>query len=187
MRNWRRAAGSLRAAGAHRPRRLRRPRRRRGTDPGDGRRRERRPARRTVSAQVTRVIDGDTIEVRIGGASEDVRYIGIDTPEVEARRAGRVLRAPGERPQRRLVEGRTVRLVFDDELRDLYGRLLAYVYRRGASSSTRRSSARGYARTLTIAPEHRPRRLFRPPRARGRARRAAASGAPAEPRSRLPG
>src|SRR3989338_1223221 len=31
--------------------------------------------------RVTRVVDGDTIEVEFGGKVERVRYIGIDTPE----------------------------------------------------------------------------------------------------------
>ena len=80
-------------------------------------------------AEVLRVIDGDTIEVELGGAEEDVRYIGIDTPEsvvpgepVEC--FGKEASAANER----LVEGETVRLVFDAERRDHYGRLLAYVY-----------------------------------------------------------
>src|SRR5574338_1250353 len=34
-----------------------------------------------TEAKVTRVIDGDTIEVSFGGQVYSVRYIGIDTPE----------------------------------------------------------------------------------------------------------
>ncbi|MEX2659576.1 MAG: thermonuclease family protein, partial [Acidimicrobiales bacterium] len=33
------------------------------------------------AAEVIRVVDGDTIEVRIAGEAERVRLIGIDTPE----------------------------------------------------------------------------------------------------------
>src|SRR5512146_2664264 len=36
---------------------------------------------RAATVAVTRVIDGDTIEVQLGGAQEDVRLIGVDTPE----------------------------------------------------------------------------------------------------------
>ena len=39
--------------------------------------RSRAPAR----AAVLRVVDGDTIEVELDGVEEDVRYIGVDTPE----------------------------------------------------------------------------------------------------------
>ena len=49
------------------------------------------------------------------------------------------------------VDGRTVRLVFDREARDVYGRLLAYVYTRGRFVNAALVRG-GYARTLTIAP-----------------------------------
>ena len=52
---------------------------------------------------------------------------------------------------RRLVEGRRVRLVFGVERRDVYGRLLAYAYidHRFVNAELVR---RGLARTLTIPP-----------------------------------
>ena len=104
-------------------------------------------------ALVTRAVDGDTIEVRLpDGSEEDVRYIGVDTPESVH---------PDEPPQcfghrasalnRRLVEGRSVELRFDAERRDRYGRLLAYV-RRGGLFVNAELVRRGYARTLTIPP-----------------------------------
>ena len=78
-----------------------------------------------------RVVDGDTIRVRVGGREETVRYIGIDTPESVQARARRVEcfahRAAAE--NERLVGGRRVRLERDAEARDRYGRLLAYVVR----------------------------------------------------------
>jgi micrococcal nuclease len=51
----------------------------------------------------------------------------------------------------RLVGGREVTLRFDRELRDRYGRLLAYVYV-GPRLVNAELVRRGYARTLTIAP-----------------------------------
>jgi micrococcal nuclease len=82
-------------------------------------------------ARVVRVVDGDTLHVRISGSEVTVRLIGIDTPEthkpdtpvecfgVEATKAlGRMIPA-----------GSRVRLERDAEARDRYGRLLAYVYR----------------------------------------------------------
>src|SRR5687767_12811165 len=81
-----------------------------------------------VHAEVVSVTDGDTIEVLLGGRAEDVRYIGIDTPEVDPSIGVECFGAEASALNRRLVSGRTVRLVFDDELRDRYGRLLAYVY-----------------------------------------------------------
>ena len=69
---------------------------------------------------VSRVIDGDTIEV-LGG--ERVRYIGIDTPET-----GEYFAAEATEKNRELVEGKRVRLESDVEDRDEYGRLLRYVW-----------------------------------------------------------
>lgn len=82
-----------------------------------------------LAGPVVRVIDGDTIEVVLGGERERVRYIGIDTPEMNDRRPEvRELARAARRANARLVEGRRVRLELDIEKRDRYGRLLAYVY-----------------------------------------------------------
>ncbi len=82
-----------------------------------------------LSGPVIRVIDGDTIVVEIAGERERVRYIGIDTPEMnDPRPAVRELAAEARRANARLVEGRRVRLELDVETRDRYGRLLAYVW-----------------------------------------------------------
>jgi len=118
---------------------------------GDGR--DEGPAE--AMAPVIRVVDGDTIEVRIDGGLEDVRYIGVDTPETV--KPDTPVQCFGPRASafnHRLVEGRQVRLVFGVERRDTYGRLLAYVYlgRRFVNASLVR---RGLARTLTIPPNDR--------------------------------
>jgi micrococcal nuclease len=69
---------------------------------------------------VTRVIDGDTIEIQGG---DRVRYIGIDTPE---RGEPYYLEATAKNED--LVEGRRVRLEKDVSEKDRYGRLLRYIY-----------------------------------------------------------
>lgn len=107
---------------------------------------------RGTPAQVLRVIDGDTIEVEIAGAVEDVRYIGVDTPETV--KPGTPVECFGEQASafnRRLVEGEPVRLRFDAERRDVYGRLLAYVYVAERFVNAELIEG-GYARTLEIAP-----------------------------------
>ena len=77
----------------------------------------------------TRVIDGDTIEVNIGGTMHKVRYIGIDTPELDDKRAEYcALAQEATRYNRQLVEGKNVRLEKDVSEVDQYGRLLRYVY-----------------------------------------------------------
>jgi len=78
---------------------------------------------------VTRVIDGDTIEVDIAGTSYKVRYIGIDTPELDDKQARFCdLAQKATRLNRQLVEGKTIRLEKDISETDKHGRLLRYVY-----------------------------------------------------------
>ena len=105
-----------------------------------------------VTAQVVRVVDGDTIEVALDGGTDDVRYIGVDTPETV--KPGEPVQCYGPEASgfnHELVDGETVRLVFDRELRDVYDRLLAYVYvgNRFVNAALVRG---GYARTLEIPP-----------------------------------
>jgi micrococcal nuclease len=112
-------------------------------------------------AYVVRAVDGDTIEVRIGGRVEDVRYIGVDTPETV--KPDTPVQCFGPRASsfnHRLVEGHWVRLVFGVERRDVYGRLLAYVHlgHRFVNAGLVR---RGLARSLTIPPNDRFAPLFR--------------------------
>ena len=78
-------------------------------------------------AQVKWVADGDTIILHDG---RHVRYIGIDAPEMEHHHQPAEPMADwARRINRQLVEGRRLRLVFDQERTDRYGRTLAYVYR----------------------------------------------------------
>ena len=113
-----------------------------------------------VRAQVTDVVDGDTIEVELAdGTQEDVRYIGIDTPETVKPDAPVECGGPrAHHLNERLVSGREVILRFDAERRDVYGRLLAYVYLPPSEPRGRRLFVnaelvkRGVARTLTIPP-----------------------------------
>jgi endonuclease YncB( thermonuclease family) len=76
-----------------------------------------------VSATVTRVIDGNTIAVSIGGSDAEVRYAGIRAPEVGQEFAGLAIQA-----NRDWVSGRQVLLEADQADRDAAGRLLRYVY-----------------------------------------------------------
>ncbi len=69
------------------------------------------------------VVDGDTIHVQVGPRIEEVRYIGVNAPEIPHPRA-RGWREGGARARevnRRLVAGRDVRLELDTARRDGYG------------------------------------------------------------------
>jgi micrococcal nuclease len=83
----------------------------------------------SIDGQVTRVIDGDTIEVNIGGSIYTVRYIGMDTPEtVDPNRPVGYYGLEASKKNKELVSNRIVRLEKDVSETDKYGRLLRYVY-----------------------------------------------------------
>ena len=82
-----------------------------------------------VVAQVTRVIDGDTIDVSISGEVFRVRYIGMDTPEtVHPTKPVEWMGKEASEANKQLVDGKTVNLEKDVSETDQYGRLLRYVY-----------------------------------------------------------
>lgn len=84
---------------------------------------------RDTTAEVIRVIDGDTIEVSINGQTYTVRYIGIDTPEtVHPDKPVQAFGIEASNKNKELVAGKTVQLEKDVSEADRYGRLLRYVY-----------------------------------------------------------
>src|SRR3954451_16609954 len=105
-------------------------------------------------ATVTRVVDGDTVHVAMAGQDETVRYIGVDTPEsVKPDTPVQCFAKAAGAANERLVDGERVRIVYDVERRDRYGRLLAYVYRADDGAFVNATRVRdGYARPLTIPP-----------------------------------
>ena len=77
-------------------------------------------------ATVTRVIDGDTIVVEGTGT---VRLVGVDTPEtVDPRRPVEYFGKEASDFTRQLATEKRVRLEFDQDRMDRYGRTLAYLY-----------------------------------------------------------
>ena len=113
-----------------------------------------------VQATCVRVIDGDTIEVLIDGESYTVRYIGIDTPEVDDPRPD--IQAVAEEAtlvNRGLVEGKVVKLEKDVSETDQYDRLLRYVYV-GDTFVNTELIAGGYAWAKTYSPDIRYDALF---------------------------
>jgi micrococcal nuclease len=118
-------------------------------DGGDGG-----PPAEDGAASVVRVVDGDTVEVRLGRREETVRLIGIDTPETVDPRSP--VECFGEEASARtkalLPAGTGVRLVADVEARDRYDRLLAYVYRDDGTFVNLALVEDGYASVLTYPP-----------------------------------
>jgi len=90
-----------------------------------------------------------------------VRYIGIDTPETkhptkEVEPYGK----EASEANRKLVDGKTVRLEFDVQEQDRYGRLLAYVYLEDGNFVNAWLVENGYAVVMTIPPNVKHQELF---------------------------
>jgi len=118
-----------------------------------------------LGGTVGRIVDGDTIYVRLTTGMEKVRYIGIDTPELHHPTRGE---EPGGREatevNRRLLGDHPVRLETDVQLRDRYGRLLAYVWTRRPEGEVMVNAELvrlGYAAVMTVPPNVRHIELFR--------------------------
>jgi micrococcal nuclease len=112
-----------------------------------------------VPGVVTRVVDGDTVIVRLSpppkgfGETERVRLIGIDAPE-SVRPGTPVQRFSEEAAAytRRHLSGKKVSLRFDREPRDRYGRVLAYLYLDDGTFFNARMIEDGYAYAYTKYP-----------------------------------
>ena len=105
----------------------------------------------TYDAVVTRVIDGDTVQVQIGGLTETVRYIGINTPKIDDTRGRPPYGDAARQANEALVMRQPVKLVLDVQPRDRHGRLLAYVYVAGQFVNAE-LVRRGYAEVATYPP-----------------------------------
>lgn len=78
--------------------------------------------------EVVKVVDGDTIEVKIDGKLESVRLIGIDAPEIEGNTKENGIESKNY--LKNLIGMEKVRLEADEtqDNRDIYNRLLRYVF-----------------------------------------------------------
>ena len=93
-----------------------------------------------IRATVVRVIDGDTIRVRVQGQEHTVRLIGVDTPEtVHPTEAAQHFGAEASAYTKAALEAKTVTLEADPtgDTRDRYGRLLRYVHLDGQNFNAR--------------------------------------------------
>lgn len=82
-----------------------------------------------IPAEVTRVVDGDTVNVRIDGKEETVRLLLVDTPEtVHPTKLVQPFGPEASSFVKDLLNGKKVQLELDIGERDKYGRLLAYLY-----------------------------------------------------------
>lgn len=115
---------------------------------------------RGVVVKVVRVIDGDTVEVsRRFGGEDNVRLIGVDTPETYG---GKEPYGPAASSfTTNQLEGKRVALRFDKDRFDRYGRPLAYVWKSPKVMFNRVLLARGYGQVAIYQPNDRYERTFR--------------------------
>ena len=115
------------------------------------------PGANLKEARVSRTIDGDTVELEGG---QRVRYIGVDTPEMnDSRPAVRAWAEKAKEKNRELVEGKKVLLERDVSETDRYGRLLRYVYLDGIMVNAELVRL-GYAYATTFPPDVKQQELF---------------------------
>ena len=109
-------------------------------------------------AEVIRVIDGDTLQVRlVSGEEATVRLIGVDAPESVHPDSAK--NTPEGKAAASFTEnlcfGRTVYLEYDAEKEDAYGRRLAYVYLEEGRMLNLLLVEHSYARVMTVEPNTR--------------------------------
>ena len=96
---------------------------------------------------VTNVVDGDTIDVLIGGETFRVRYIGMDTPE-----RGDPYFSEATDKNSQLLQGQSVTLIKDVSETDQFGRILRYVVS-GNEFVNYKLVRQGYALASTYTPD----------------------------------
>ena len=99
---------------------------------------------------VVRVVDGDTLLL---DRNERVRLIGVDTPEtVDPRRPVQRFGKEASEFTRRMAQGKQVRLEFDQDRRDRFGRTLAYVFLEDGAFLNAELIRQGYGHAYTRFP-----------------------------------
>lgn len=104
-------------------------------------------------ALVTRVIDGDTIEVKVKDTPFKLRYIGIDAPETTGSKVVTCFAKEATAANKALVLGKTLRLERDVRETDKYGRLLRYAYLPDGTLVNEALVKTGFAQAVTYPPD----------------------------------
>lgn len=101
---------------------------------------------------VTKVIDGDTVEINLNGAKETLRLIGINTPEtVDPRKPVECFGREASNKAKEILTGKQVRIESEASQgdRDKYGRLLTYVFLKDGTHFNKYMIEQGYAYEYT--------------------------------------
>lgn len=107
-------------------------------------------AESTVHYKVVRVKDGDTVVLEKVGT---VRLIGVDTPEtVHPKTPVEYYGKEASSFLRTLIEGKLVRVDYDWQRKDKYGRTLAYLYLENGTFINAEIIKRGFGQAYTVFP-----------------------------------
>ncbi len=136
---------------------------------------------------VLNVVDGDTLKIEHHGRIENLRLIGIDTPESRVNKKAQKDAARNQEDLKKMIllgqeatryvkllvkPGDPIRVEFDRQIRDKYGRLLGYVYLADGKMLNEEIVKAGYASLLTYPPnvkyEHKFLKAYREARANHR-------------------
>jgi micrococcal nuclease len=103
---------------------------------------------------VTRVSDGDTIRVKFDdGQTRRVRLIGVDTPErADRRESGRYWAEMATRFVVHQLLDKRIRLSYDEEKEDRFGRTLAYIWTEDGELFNERLVRRGFSLAFLTYP-----------------------------------
>ena len=106
------------------------------------------PEASSIYYQVTKVVDGDTIDANIDGKIERIRLIGINTPEVvDPRRPVECFGKEASENAKKILTGQKIKIEADtsQDDRDKYGRLLRYIWRSDGLFYNLEAIKQGYA------------------------------------------
>lgn len=104
---------------------------------------------------VTRIVDGDTFWIDDGTPKgQKIRLIGVDAPETRrtSRKEVGYFGTESKNFLTSLLTGKEVRLDYDVDRKDRYGRTLAYAYLKDGTFVNATLLKRGYAMVMTVPP-----------------------------------
>lgn len=112
---------------------------------------------------VVRVVDGDTIDVLIEGKKTPVRFIGVNAPETYQGKKAECFAEESFEYVKNRIEGKHVSLVADDtqENKDIYERLLRYIFLDDGTNLNLELIQKGYAREYTYKIPYQQQQEFR--------------------------
>ncbi len=114
--------------------------------------------------KVTKILDGDTIQVKIGKEIYTIRMLGIDTPEtVDPRKKPQCYGKEASDKTKELLTGYSVTIKTDStqNILDKFGRILAYIDREDGLSINQYLLENGYAREYTYSKKYEKQNAFK--------------------------